>query len=387
MKIYLLSIIAIMCSCAEQNYKKNDFVTLYIDPEDSQIVSITDFFEDITITPLETNDTVLINAIYNIIPFNECLCVLDRRSSSVFIFSDNGKIKSVIHDQENGPNKYTKVSSIAVNEKEGKIYLMDNQLKKKFIYDLDGNYLRVDTIPYKIDQILFLDGERKVLARSIIDHEDGYVMNCFKHDKLVSQYFPYHYQNGATVDFWESPFVLFKESLYAHIMYNDTIYKYDFDHPQGGFVINLRQSIPKELIDLPMQSRYNEIFKYLKNNRKTAHSPYLYLSNDTLVGISYQYNACNCFYIYDKLNKCGRSYRGPYIGTVHIVDILYGTFARGDYFYYVLDQSKYQNLDVYKKLEIRKHYPELSKILEDTPIDENPILMVAKLNKKIFCNE
>ena len=94
-------------------------------------------------------------------------------------------------------------------------------------YDLDGNYLCVDTLPYKIDQMLFLGEGREIWARSVIDHEDGYVMNCFDHNKLVAQYHPYHYENGATVHFWESPFVLFKvfkENVYAHIMYNDTIY-------------------------------------------------------------------------------------------------------------------------------------------------------------------
>ena len=80
---------------------------------------------------------------------------------------------------------------------------------------------------YKIDQMLFLGEGREIWARSVIDHEDGYVMNCFDHNKLVAQYHPYHYENGATVHFWESPFVLFKvfkKNVYAHIMYNDTIY-------------------------------------------------------------------------------------------------------------------------------------------------------------------
>ena len=63
---------------------------------------------------------------------------------------------------------------------------------------------------YKIDQMLFLGEGREIWARSVIDHEDGYVMNCFDHNKLVAQYHPYHYENGATVHFWESPFVLFK---------------------------------------------------------------------------------------------------------------------------------------------------------------------------------
>ena len=88
-----------MCSCAGQDNGKDDFITISIDPEDSQIVSIADFFEKIAIVPLETNDTILINAVYNIIPLNKRLYILDRRSSSVFIFSDHGEAKAVIHDQ------------------------------------------------------------------------------------------------------------------------------------------------------------------------------------------------------------------------------------------------------------------------------------------------
>lgn len=76
---------------------------------------------------------------------------------------------------------------------------------------------------------------------------------------------------------------------------------------------------------------------------------------DDLVGISYQYSGYNCFYIYDKLKKKSRSFLGPYIGNVHIVDILYGTFARDNCFYYVLDQSKYQSLEEYKKKRYRNH--------------------------------
>ena len=75
-----------MCSYAGQDNGKDDFITISIDPEDSQIVSIADFFEKIAIVPLETNDTILINAVYNIIPLNKRLYILDRRSSSVFIF-------------------------------------------------------------------------------------------------------------------------------------------------------------------------------------------------------------------------------------------------------------------------------------------------------------
>ena len=33
-----------MCSCAGQDNGKDDFITISIDPEDSQIVSIADFF-------------------------------------------------------------------------------------------------------------------------------------------------------------------------------------------------------------------------------------------------------------------------------------------------------------------------------------------------------
>ena len=39
---------------------------------------------------------------------------------------------------------------------------------------------------YKIDQMLFLGEGREIWARSVIDHEDGYVMNCFDHNKKTT---------------------------------------------------------------------------------------------------------------------------------------------------------------------------------------------------------
>ena len=50
--ICLLLIAALMCSCAGQDNGKDDFITISIDPEDSQIVSIADFFKKIAIVPL-----------------------------------------------------------------------------------------------------------------------------------------------------------------------------------------------------------------------------------------------------------------------------------------------------------------------------------------------
>ena len=41
--ICLLLIAALMCSCAGQDNGKDDFITISIDPEDSQIVSIAIF--------------------------------------------------------------------------------------------------------------------------------------------------------------------------------------------------------------------------------------------------------------------------------------------------------------------------------------------------------
>ena len=79
--ICLLLIAALMCSCAGQDNGKDDFITISIDPEDSQIVSIADFFEKIAIVPLETNDTILINAVYNICLLYTSRSALAKRSS------------------------------------------------------------------------------------------------------------------------------------------------------------------------------------------------------------------------------------------------------------------------------------------------------------------
>lgn len=78
MKKLLLLMVVIMCSCSGKHQEYADFFTLSIDPEDSQIAHIEDFFDEIKIFPLETNDTVLINTIYNIVPSNKYIYIYIR---------------------------------------------------------------------------------------------------------------------------------------------------------------------------------------------------------------------------------------------------------------------------------------------------------------------
>lgn len=180
--------LACLVSCAGYESKnERGFQVLSINPEKADKISWDDMFEDASLVQLETNDTVLINAIYNIIPFDNYLYILDRRSESIFIYTNEGEIRKVIHDQGSGPEEYSRVSCIAVDKWKNELSLIDNNLRKKFIYDTSGDFVRIDTIPFRLNEMLFLDGKNKILLRSVLDIKDGYMMNCYRSGKIQSQ--------------------------------------------------------------------------------------------------------------------------------------------------------------------------------------------------------
>lgn len=374
--------LACLVSCAGHESKnERGFQVLSINPEKADKISWDDMFEDASLVQLETNDTVLINAIYNIIPFDNYLYILDRRSESVFIYTNEGEIRKVIHDQGSGPEEYSKVSCIAVDKWKNELSLIDNNLRKKFIYDTSGDFVRIDTIPFRLNEMLFLDGKNKILLRSVLDIKDGYMMNCYRSGKLVNQYHPYHYMNGASINYWETPLVQSGNYTYMHVMYNDTICRYDFDQLEGGYIVDFgNKAIPSDLKNIPQDVLADQIDTYVKQrDDKVAQSPYLFEDNDDCMWLSYLYNKNNYYCRYDKRVNSLQSFYGPYIGELCMLDILYGTFVQNGKFYFILDQLKYSNLSEDRKNEIKHHFKSLYLILEKSSLEDNPIVLIAKI--------
>ena len=377
--IIYIALLIIISSCSNRQESESIYVHLEINPEDCETINFKDFFQETSIIPLETNDTTLISFIYDIKKDGDYLFVLDVRNGSVFVYNDSGKIQHVIQHKGNGPEEYTRISSMAVDPFHKELHLIDNDTKKDLICDYTGNILRIDPLPYPVTQIAFTDKDNRIIARKVTDINGGFVMNCYKNNDLIAQYHPFRYENGATVDYWETPFCTQPNGIYVHIMYNDTIFRYDFNKPDGGVILQMENGIPEELKTLPQQIALDRIDEYIKkHNNKVVHSPYLFKSDQSTIGLAYAYNKDTQYLMYDKLNHTSHTYKGLTIGEVPIKKFLYASLYRDDYMYFILDQMKYDELSDEDKNEIQNNYPELYTIMEKTALEDNPILLVAQ---------
>ncbi len=93
--------------------------------------------------PLETTKDFIIGEISRLKIVNSKIYILDLKTNSVIIFSDNGKFLKRIHDVGPGPNEYIDLSAMQVSKENNFIALYDPQRKKFIYYDLEGNFLSV----------------------------------------------------------------------------------------------------------------------------------------------------------------------------------------------------------------------------------------------------
>lgn len=382
MKNLLLTMFVLLYSCSGgKDNGEERFTTLSIDPEKAVRMNVADYFEPLSVVPLETNDSVLISAIYNIVPADGKIYILDRQGNSTFVYSGQGKCEKVIHDQGQGPNEYTDLSCIAFDKNRKELHLVSNTQKKELVYDVDGRFLRNDTLPYKVTDILFESPKRKILLRQTLDMYGGFIMNCFENGEPVAQLHPFHYENGATVSTLEYPLKALKDGCYMHIVYNDTIYRYDFDQLQGGFVIDFGdKGIPAEIRNLPQSQLFERFYAYMKQrDYKVAEWPYLFYQEGQKVGINYVYDRCNYYYFYDRKKRSAESLYGPYIGDTNMAELMYAHMIRDGLFYFIIDPVKYHNLAHETKQEIKKLDRNLYDALEKTAEDDNPVLWLARL--------
>ena len=106
------------------------------------ILNLSEFVTEIKYIPLETNDSVLIGQkILNIIYEDEEILVLDvsfSNKNNCYLFDNNGKFSCKIGEMGQGPNDYLHINSIS--KLKNLIYLMD--WNKILIYNSSGNLVK-----------------------------------------------------------------------------------------------------------------------------------------------------------------------------------------------------------------------------------------------------
>ena len=113
-------------------------------------------FSSYKLIPLETSEEFLIGNIDRIIKCPGCYCIQDRENANVFIFEENGKFRCKLGNKGHARNERLDAWSIAYDEKNEQIVLLDLTGRRLLSYDLMGNLKKVASLFFLYHDMAFL---------------------------------------------------------------------------------------------------------------------------------------------------------------------------------------------------------------------------------------
>ena len=161
MKKYITIIcflLIILFSCKNENVinielaKENIFINPMSVSKDR--INYSDWFEKIDYITLPTDSNFLIGSIDKLLVTDDYLFVMDQKiSRSVSSIDRNGNVKLSLSKTGNGPGEYMLMTDISFDSKQEEVLIHCKVKQKILYYDLDGNFLREQKIPYRVRKI------------------------------------------------------------------------------------------------------------------------------------------------------------------------------------------------------------------------------------------
>lgn len=135
--ILLFLIILTSCHPSSKN-NQNNGTSINLSNPVHKTLNMSTFVSDIQYIPLETTDENFIGNVNQLLIADDKIIVVDQKTASIFFFDRKGKYLYKIANQGVGPEQYTEINGVALNHKEGMVYVLDR--KKVFVYTMDGDF-------------------------------------------------------------------------------------------------------------------------------------------------------------------------------------------------------------------------------------------------------
>lgn len=101
----------------------------------SLTVSSIDYF------PLILPENMVIGEVAKMIHHNGHVYIFDRHTTSIFIFSDEGKFINMIQRKGEGPKEYSDINDFEVDPRTGNILIYSPLSRKILAYSIKGEYI------------------------------------------------------------------------------------------------------------------------------------------------------------------------------------------------------------------------------------------------------
>lgn len=153
---FILITSVMLAACSQNKIVNNSIV---INPK-SEVFSIEkcDILSDMELVQLETNDSVLIANIDEVVVASDRLFIADFENGVVYIFNLDGKYVNKISDQGRGANEYLYLFDIFYDLESNTINLLSRNTSKVLRYSNDGELISVHPLPLEAIQMEYLNG-------------------------------------------------------------------------------------------------------------------------------------------------------------------------------------------------------------------------------------
>lgn len=168
-KILIITFISLLYSCNNQPFIQGGIETKdTIDMKDIRIsddlIPLSEIISQVTYHPLPTERDYLIGEINKIMVTDSLFFIVDKQiTHSVYILSKDKKWKSRIHHHGNGPTEYLQLSDAFYDEENQEIGVYCNLSSKIYYYRPDGEFIRVQKIPYNGEMVQPVKGNKIIL--------------------------------------------------------------------------------------------------------------------------------------------------------------------------------------------------------------------------------
>ena len=297
---------SLFISCNNTNKHKDDISQAKISIDVNNItnnLSYSDFFDQTSITPLETRPNCMIKEVNKSVYSNGMYYILDERQGAVFAFNTQGEFVFKIHKKGKGPDEYLALEDFNLNPFSNTIDLLSplgkilqyNRNNGQFInsIQLSGvravhafQFLSRDTI------VLFhLSEESKISIYSIT--ENKVVDRQHKVARFVHRYIP-QYLNHY-------PFYKFKDKLHLFEYYSGSLKIFE----NGKFIEKIKWDFGEYNFDIskikPDQDR-TYYMNYIKNNPHLIRFAFIHEDTNKLV-LQFTHNKRLFTLIYSKYSN------------------------------------------------------------------------------------
>jgi hypothetical protein len=147
-------VLVLLISCNEQKVSENSIKGSLLKIEDPVMINIDDFINDYDTIRLEVSDEALIDGIFSMQIMNEKFYILNRKSTSVFIFATDGKYIGKNNNQGKGPNEYINIQSMEMDYINNRVIISDSFSRKIFVYDEFGNHEQTISLTFPPKRII-----------------------------------------------------------------------------------------------------------------------------------------------------------------------------------------------------------------------------------------